>query len=115
MQRSAQNTGQAQSLRDPAVEALRHQADLLQGQRHLSGAVECYRQALARSPDYAEVHNNLGVALTGLGLYSQAVESGRQAVRLRPDRPDFQSNLACSLQYEGRLEEAEVYCRERSG
>ena len=112
MQRSAQNSGQAQLPRDPAVEALRRQADLLQGQRRLWEAVECYRQVLARSPDYAEVYNNLGIALTGLGLYDQAVESGRQAVRCRPERPDFQGNLACALQYEGRLDEAEVYCRE---
>jgi hypothetical protein len=47
----------------------------------LEEAVASYRQALACKPDFAEAHNNLGVALQRLGRQSEALAFYREASR----------------------------------
>jgi tetratricopeptide (TPR) repeat protein len=51
----------------------------------LAAAAANYRRALRLKPDLAEVHNDLGRALQGLGELERAVACYRQALRLKPD------------------------------
>ena len=43
------------------------------------------REAIRLKPDYAEAHNNLGIALTDQGKLDEAVAEYREAIRLKPD------------------------------
>ena len=46
------------------------------------------RQRLKESPNTANLHSSLGIALAGLGQKEQAVREGRRAVDLLPVRRD---------------------------
>src|ERR1043166_2217978 len=48
-------------------------------------AASAYRQALALTPDFAEVHRNLAVVLMDLGRQDEAMQSYRQALIHKPD------------------------------
>jgi len=59
-------------------------------------ALAAYRQALAIDPDFAEAHNDLGVALVHLAQPAEARSHFERAVRAAPDNPEYRSNLqAC--------------------
>ena len=62
-------------------------------------------------PDFAEVHNNLGAALKGLGRLDEAITAYGRAVAVKPDYPAAWSNLGEALMKAGRLEDAEAACR----
>jgi len=59
-------------------------------------AVETYRRVLRAKPNYAEAHNNLGVALAMRGQRQEAIEELSVAVRLAPDNREYASNLAAA-------------------
>ena len=63
----------------------------------LDEAMSHYREALRLSPDLAQAHNNLGLALARTGDVDGAVREMREAVRLAPDRQDFRFNLTVLL------------------
>ena len=66
-----------------------------------------FRETLARNPDSALVHNNLGTILMSTGREAQAVPEFEAAVRLEPESPDYRVNLGLSLaQMPGRLQDA---------
>ena len=44
-----------------------------------------YREAIRLKPDYAEAHNNLGIALMAQGKHDEAIVAYREAIRLKPD------------------------------
>ena len=48
-------------------------------------ALSSYRQALRLKPNYAEVHNNLGLALTELGRMDEALASVQETLRLQAE------------------------------
>ena len=56
-------------------------------------AITHFQQALRLKPDYAEVHNGLGVALFKKGRIPEAIEHYQQAIRLKPDYPEAHNNL----------------------
>jgi Flp pilus assembly protein TadD len=56
--------------------------------------VDHYRQAIAHSLPDAAIHNDLGVALLGLGRRDEAAAEFREAVRIRPDLAEAKANLA---------------------
>jgi tetratricopeptide (TPR) repeat protein len=60
----------------------------------LDQAIAQYAKAVEINPDYAEAHNNLGVALLQKGLMYQAIEQFEEALRIRPDFSRAQDNLA---------------------
>ena len=64
-------------------------------------------------PDYAEAHNNLGLALKEQGEWEAAVACYRRALILRPDFAEVHSNLGLALQAQGNLEAA-VACYRRA-
>ncbi|WP_136514986.1 tetratricopeptide repeat protein [Geomonas edaphica] len=69
------------------------EANRLRGAGNLDGAVRAYRALLARCPDLAEVHNNLGLALQDQGAGAEAEASYRRALELNPGLADAYNNL----------------------
>ena len=61
-------------------------------------AIGEYREALRLKPDYAEAHNNLGVALEDRGSLDGAIAEYREALRLKPDFPQGRVGLGRSLE-----------------
>ena len=75
-----------------------------------------YEAALTSWPDYAEAHNNLGVALQAVGRPKDAAEAFEHALRLRPDDAvarralsEVLNNLGATLASEDRMAEAIPY------
>jgi tetratricopeptide (TPR) repeat protein len=69
-------------------------------------AIENYLHALRIKPDYADAHNNLGVAFAQQGKLDQAIASFQQAVRFNPTYTEALNNLGNALRMAGRLDEA---------
>jgi tetratricopeptide (TPR) repeat protein len=65
-----------------------------------------YQQLLARVPDHADAHVNLGRLLHEAGRLSEARTHYRVALALRPDDATAAYNLAVALGDEGRTAEA---------
>jgi Flp pilus assembly protein TadD len=63
-------------------------------QGNLQEAIGHFERALRIKPDFADAHNNLGVALIRLGRVQEAIRHWEQAVRIRPGFVEAQSNLA---------------------
>ena len=57
-------------------------------------------------PDYAQAHNNLGVALKDLGKLDEAVACCRRALELKPDYAEAENNLGNALAEQGKQVEA---------
>ena len=85
----------------------------LKEQGKLDEAVACYRRALELKPDYAEAHNNLGVALKDQGKLDEAVACYRRALELKPDYAEAHNNLGNALKEQGKLDEA-IACYRRA-
>ena len=51
----------------------------------LDEAIAEFREAIRLKPDYAEAHNNLGIALKAQGKLDEAIAEYRAAIRLKPD------------------------------
>jgi len=75
-------------------------------------ALLALQQATKLLPEEAELHNNLGHALTKHGRESEAEAGFRRALRIKPDYTDALFNLSGSLMDQGRLDEAEVSYRQ---
>jgi SAM-dependent methyltransferase len=75
-------------LRELLTGALQHQQ-----KNELGQAEQLYRRALTLKPDFAEVHNNLGVVLLAQGKRAEATESFMQALVLRPELLDQFANI----------------------
>ena len=72
----------------------------------------CFRKVLARQPDHADAHYNLGNALQMLGQRNEAISHYRQALALKPDIAGLHSNLGNALHSQGRLDEAIAHYRQ---
>jgi protein O-GlcNAc transferase len=63
-------------------------------------------------PDYANAHQNLGVALVGQGQFDAAIVHFRKALELKPDFPDItHNNLGIALARRGQFDEAIAHFR----
>ena len=51
----------------------------------LDKSVACYHKALVIKADYAEAHNNLGVAFQELGRLDEAVTHCQKAIAIKAD------------------------------
>src|SRR6185295_16921698 len=71
-----------------------------------------YQQALALAPDLTAAHNNLAVALEGLGRGDEALAHYAAAVTLAPDEPRAHANHAALLADHGRGGDAVAEYRE---
>jgi tetratricopeptide (TPR) repeat protein len=65
-----------------------------------------YEQALQLKPDFADAHNNLGIALLQAGKVNDAIGHYQQALRIQPDLAEAHNNLGTALRQVGKLEEA---------
>jgi spermidine synthase len=52
-----------------------------------------FQKALETRPDFAEAHNNLGVALLQKGLVNEAITHFQRALEIRPDFADARDSL----------------------
>src|ERR1700722_2117604 len=59
----------------------------------LEDAVAGYKRVLFLKPGYAEVHNNLGVALAAQGRIEEAVARYKCALSLHPDSAEANNTL----------------------
>jgi hypothetical protein len=82
---------------------------LAQGQPDEAAA--SYRQALRLQPDYAEAHNNLGVALKRQARLDEAAACFRRALRHKPDA-EVLNNLGDTLREQGKPAKAVASLRQ---
>ncbi len=78
------------------------------GAGRLAEATASYRKILARWPDVAEVHNNLGIALCQQRQFDEALPRFEQALVLRPDYAEAHNNLGNMFREQGKLAEAQA-------
>ena len=69
-------------------------------------AIAHYQKALEIRPDYAEAHNNLGIALAGRGRIDEAIAHFQKALEIKPDYAEAHNNLGIALAGRGRIDEA---------
>ena len=63
-------------------------------------------KALSKKPDYAELHNNMGIALKEQGKFEEAIEAYNKAISIKPDFANVYNNMGLTLQAQGKLKEA---------
>jgi Flp pilus assembly protein TadD len=68
--------------------------------------ISLYSDEVAKSPNKARPHNNLGDALKKAGRYEEAGPYFERALELQPVYPDALNNLATIYGSSGRREEA---------
>jgi tetratricopeptide (TPR) repeat protein len=69
-------------------------------------ALEQYKAAVAKNPEDAESHSNLGQILVRLGKPAEAIPHFEKAIALIPDRWAYRFNLARALSVLGKWDEA---------
>src|SRR5947207_1564983 len=72
----------------------------------LEGAVAEYRQFLKVHPEATAIHQNLAVALAGLGRFEEAIPEYKAALRQSPSQPTIRLNLGLAYYKMGRLSDA---------
>jgi hypothetical protein len=77
----------------------------------MDGAIAAYRRALQINPEFPEVHNNLGAALTEAGRLDEAVAALEAALNLKPDYTQAHRNLGNALTNQARFESANASYR----
>ena len=75
--------------------------------------MEHYRQTLKIKPDYAEAHDNLGLALAGRGQVDEAIACYQKALEINPDLAKAHNNFGVLLGQGGRFDEAIVHLQQR--
>ncbi|QYO64840.1 tetratricopeptide repeat protein [Leptolyngbya sp. 7M] len=69
----------------PSGQGYHQLGDALLQSQQWDAAVEAYRQAIEREPDFSWSHNNLGDALKQLEQWEAAAQAYQQAIKLNPD------------------------------
>ena len=88
------------------VQALRHEADRLEGVGHYAKALAALDQALALQAESAELWQLRGRLLRLAGNPGEAIGALRQALRLDPDQQPILSSLGWCLAHAGQHHEA---------
>ncbi len=65
-----------------------------------------WSDTVAKRPENARAHNNLGEVLCRAGREADALPQYQEAVRLKPTDPDYNYNLATDLSSVGRVQES---------
>ena len=74
----------------------------------ISGAIDCYKQALSLAPGWEGPYVNLGNAYLYLGQINHAVAYYRQALQLNPDLSGVHCNIGGAFKVLGMDVEAEA-------
>jgi Flp pilus assembly protein TadD len=101
----------AKRLRHQAPKAARaayNKAGSLIRKKKFEQAVKEFQRAIALDADFAEAHDDLGVAYTRLNRYREAEAEFRRTIELIPDESQPHSNLGWVLLATGRRAEAEA-------
>jgi tetratricopeptide (TPR) repeat protein len=72
----------------------------------LEEAIASFSKALQINPDFAQAHNNLGIALKDQNRLEEAIGSFSKALQIKPDYAEAHNNLGLVLQEQGRMGEA---------
>ncbi len=81
-------------------------AEKFEEAQNVEAAVEGYREALALTPDYPDIHFRMGCLYARFGLSLEAIESYRRAASLHPGYLEARVQLAFLLLETGQKEEA---------
>jgi Flp pilus assembly protein TadD len=81
------------------------------GDNRVSDAISSFERAIVARPDYAEAHNNLGVALEATGRDEEAERHFRAALTAQPSHPAAHNNLGRLLLARGSVAEAVTHFR----
>jgi predicted O-linked N-acetylglucosamine transferase (SPINDLY family) len=88
---------------------LRQHGDWLFNKGQVAAAIDCYQQALTLKPDYAEVYNNMGMALKRQNRLEAAIDCYQKAFTFKPDYAIACNNLANALMESGDLRAAKTH------
>ena len=80
--------------------------DNLKEQAKLKRALESFRKAAHKQPDFAAAYSHIGICLVALGRGKEAVEAYKTALRLKPDYAEAAANLGAAYGRMGRYKEA---------
>ena len=97
--------------RNPGSDILDEFATLLAALGHYQASASGYRDLLARTPDDARLHANLGHVLHCLGDFRAAIEHCGRAIELEPRLPEAHLHLGNSLLALNVLQEADAAYR----
>lgn len=78
------------------------------------GALDLFQEVLQDHPDFADVHNRMGLCLAMLGRHVEALAAFREAIRLAPTYAEAHLNRGIVLTELGRHEEAQAAFNESS-
>jgi len=71
-----------------------------------ASTLSIWNDTVAKRPENARAHNNLGEVLFKAGRKTEALQQYQEAVRLKPADPDYHYNLATALSDTGRVQES---------
>jgi len=70
-------------------------------------AIHQFEQAMAIEPDYADIHNYLGLSYSMLGKYNTAIQHFKDALTINPEYIDAHINISIIYTEMGKFNEAE--------
>lgn len=79
---------------------------VLISQGRIDECLELLRKVSEESPDYSDIHNQLGVVYCMLGSYGMAVGAFKRALELNPDYIEAHLNLSIAYSEMGRYTDA---------
>jgi len=82
---------------------------------HLDEALEYYRKAEKKSPQFADLYNNIGLILVKKGQIEEAKKEFLKAILCDEDYIKANKNLSLELMKEGQIEEALLYLNRALG
>jgi len=85
--------------------------DLHADAERYNDALESYRRALSVEPNNPDLHSNIGLVASALGMVSESVAHYESAIALNPRHAYAHNNLAIQLFFCGKLEEALEHAR----
>ncbi len=110
-ERPSAGTVSTKRLRHRVPKAARQAYERAIGSRDARKAANELESANRIDPDFAEAHDDLGVAYAQLGRYPEAAQELRRTIELVPDESLPHSNLAWVLFEMGQRAEAEISVR----
>ncbi len=87
-------------------EAQNNLGTILQASGQLDAAIDNYRTAIAKKPNYADAHNNLGTAYQERGQWDLTVQCYLKAVEVDPAYAKGHYNLGVAFGIQKRLDES---------
>jgi tetratricopeptide (TPR) repeat protein len=94
---------------EPHAKAHFYRGNALERTGNIQAAIGHYQQAIRLTPDFAEGHNGLGLALLLVNKPQEAAAQFEQALRAKPDYPEAHFNLGLALEKLNRTTEAIEY------